>query len=279
MNPVAIPEEFAIFPNPDNPLEIKLQVFEGPLDLLLHLIRKKELDIYEVRLSDLTASYLSYLNIMQSINLDIAGEFLDIAATLILIKSRRLLPKPKTEEVVPDEDDPEELLRLRLIEYQKYKDAAYKLSVRDILGRDVFGRPEQEEILLADIEEKDPVFEEVSIYALMEAFQRVMERRPKITTHIVEMEKYRIEDRINELIDKFWLSPQILFEDMFTGDLSKSFIILTFMAMLEMAKMKIIRVVQLESMGPIHCTIHDDFELSVEKWNIQQQSDLELEVA
>ena len=98
-----------IFPNPENPLEIKIPLFEGPLDLLLHLIRKKEVSIAEVRLSELTASYLEYLEQLQSINLDLAGEFLEIAAMLILIKSRSLLPKSPVEIEDMEEEDPEEI--------------------------------------------------------------------------------------------------------------------------------------------------------------------------
>ena len=123
-----------LFPNPENPLEIKIPLFEGPLDLLLHLIRKKEVSIAEVKLSELTSSYLSYIELMQSVNLDIAGEFLEIAATLILIKSRHLLPKPIEEMEDEDEENPEEILRMRLLEYQRFKDAAFEISSRDVPG-------------------------------------------------------------------------------------------------------------------------------------------------
>ena len=175
--------DFLIFPNPQNPLEIKIPIFEGPLDLLLHLIRKKELDIYQVALSELTNSYLAYVEYMDAVDLDYAGEFLEIAATLIWIKSKHLLPKSPLE-VEEDEEDPEEQLRRQLIEYQKYKQAAFLLSCCDMLGRDVFPRPEIEEE--APTEENAPpqVFEEVSLYGLMDAFRRVMER-PRQTIHVI----------------------------------------------------------------------------------------------
>lgn len=195
-------EQSSIFPNPENPLEIKIPLFEGPLDLLLHLIRKKEVSIAEVRLSELTASYLEYLEQLQSINLDLAGEFLEIAAMLILIKSRSLLPKSPVEIEDFEEEDPEEILRRRLLEYQHYKDAAFELSSLDILGRDVFQRPENVE-LVADTEEADPEFEDVSVSALLEAFERVMKRMPKISRLVIEAETVRIEDRIEELIELF----------------------------------------------------------------------------
>ena len=186
----------ALFPDLQNPLEIRMSLFEGPLDLLLHLIRKKEVSIAEVRLSELTSSYLAYLNFMQSVNLGIAGEFLEIAATLILIKSRQLLPKPIVEAEELEEENPEEILRLRLLEYQCYKEAAFEIGSRDVLGRDIFARPETEEFI-SDEMETNPQFEEVSVFALMEAFQRVMERRPKITCHVVETESLKIEDHIS----------------------------------------------------------------------------------
>ena len=162
-----------LFPNPENPLEIKIPLFEGPLDLLLHLIRKKEVSIAEVKLSELTSSYLSYIELMQSVNLDIAGEFLEIAATLILIKSRHLLPKPIEEMEDEDEENPEEILRMRLLEYQRFKDAAFEISSRDVLWRDIFTRPETEEFV-SDQSEANPEFEDVSVFALMEAFQQVI---------------------------------------------------------------------------------------------------------
>ena len=132
-----------IYPDRETPLEVKIEIFEGPLELLLHLIRKKKVSIDEVRLADLTAAYLSYIRSLQAVDLDIAGEFLEIAATLILIKSRTLLPRPPLTEEGEEVEDPEETLRRRLMEYQRFKDAAYAIGARDWLGRDVFPRGEE----------------------------------------------------------------------------------------------------------------------------------------
>ena len=259
-------------------MEIKLPMFEGPLDLLLHLIRKKELDIYQVRLSELTTSYLAYLHLMETLNLDLAGEFLEIAATLILLKSRQLLPKPRVVEEL-GEEDPEELLRKRLIEYQRFKDAAFQLGSLDILGREVFSRPIEED-LVADAEEQFPQFEEVSLYALMDAFRKVLNRQPKITTHVVKMESYRIEDRIEELIQLFQKRSTLLFEELFELTDSRSRKVITLMAMLEMVKLKMLRIVQLSLLGPIHCVAHDLFEQQASDWQGQQEEEeVELEVA
>ncbi|MAA89246.1 MAG: segregation/condensation protein A [Deltaproteobacteria bacterium] len=267
-----------LFPNPENPLEIKIPLFEGPLDLLLHLIRKKEVSIAEVRLSELTSSYLSYLEMMQSVNLDIAGEFLEIAATLILIKSRQLLPKPIEEIDEEEVENPEEILRMRLLEYQRFKDAAFEIGSRDVLWRDIFTRPETEEFV-SDENEKNPEFEDVSVFALMEAFQQVMARRPKITRHVVETESLRIEDRIDQMIQLFNQRPRILFEDLFENIDQRSWLILTFMSLLEMVKIRLITLIQLEHLGPIHCTIHEDFQGNLKSWYELQEKEEPVENA
>ena len=254
-----------IFPNPENPLEIKIPLFEGPLDLLLHLIRKKEVSITEVRLSELTASYLEYLDKLQSINLDLAGEFLEIAAMLILIKSRSLLPKSPVDIEEFEEEDPEEILRRRLLEYQHYKEAAFELSSLDILGRDVFQRPENVE-LVSDSEEADPEYEDISVSALMEAFERVMKRLPKISRLIIETENVRIEVRIEELIEHFGKQQHCLFEELFERDKPLIWFIVTFMSILEMVRLHLLTIVQVDQLGAIHCTAHDDFEQHSNNW-------------
>ncbi len=269
--------EIPIFPDPNNPLKIKIPIFEGPLDLLLHLIRKKELDIYKVRLSELTASYLDYLDYMKAINLEVAGEFLEMAATLIWIKSKHLLPKPPVEEE-EIEEDPEERLRQQLIEYQRYKHAAFLLGSRDVLGRDVFSRPETDEVSVARAEVGEEIFEEVSLYALMESFRNIMSR-PRVTTHVVEVEQYRIEDRIEELIQWFTVQPQSEFEKLFERDHSRALVIITFMATLEMVKFKLIRVVQEHLFGPILCLVRDEFHDNVKRWYEQNQPESERHIA
>ena len=265
-NSIYIPK---IFPNPENSLEIKIPFFEGPLDLLLHLIRKKEVSIEEVRLSELTASYMEYVEMMQSINLDLAGEFLEIAAMLILIKSRHLLPRtPEDLEEIEDED-PEEILRRRLLEYQHYKDAAFELGSLDILGRDVFQRPENFE-LVGNVEEVDQEYEDISVSALMEAFERVMKKLPKQSRHFVEAETIRIEDRIEEMIQTFMKKQHCLFEEFFAGEKSKLWLIITFMALLEMARLRLIKILQVDQHGTIHCTRHENFDKNIVEWyNLQ----------
>ena len=257
----------SIFINPDNPMEIKIPLFEGPLDLLLHLIRKKEVPISEVSLSELTGSYLDYIEKLQSINLDLAGDFLEIAAILILIKSRSLLPKTNVEIEDFEEEDPEEILRRRLLEYQHYKDAAFGLSSRDLLGRDVFQRPENIE-LIADNEENDPEYEDVTIYALLEAFERVVRRMPKVSRLVIETETIRVEDCIEELIILFGKNKLYLFDELFEKNREKVWLIVTFISILEMVRLRLVNVIQIEPLGAIHCTTHKDFEKNCDEWFI-----------
>lgn len=259
--------ELPIFPDTQNPLSIKLSMFEGPLDLLLHLIRKKQVAIYEIRLSELTSAYLSYLDWMQSINLDVAGEFLEIAATLIWIKSNDLLPKPHADENL-NEENPEETLKRRLMEYQRYKEAGFKLGSRDLLGRDVFIHPQEDpDESHSPLVTADPIFEDVSVFQLMEAFRRLTERRPRIITeHRVHAEDYRIEDLIEDLIQRFLTSPQQTFSSFFEPDAPRSLWTVTFMAMLEMVKSKLIGFNQTELFGEILCYLHPDFSQNLERW-------------
>jgi len=260
-----------IFSNPENSLEIKIPLFEGPLDLLLHLIRKKEVPIEEVRLSELTASYLEYLENLQSINLDLAGEFLEIAAMMILIKSRTLLPKTHLEEDELEEEDPEEILRRRLLEYQYYKNAAFELGSLDILGRDIFQRPENVK-LISDSEEKNPEYEDISVAALMEAFERVMKRLPKINKYLIEAETIGVEDRVEELIEYFTKNKLCLFHELFEKDKPKSWFILTFISILEMMRLRILSIHQISLFGLIHCKRHQDFEKNIVEWYELQKS-------
>ena len=259
-----------IYPDREKPLEVKIEIFEGPLELLLHLIRKKKVSIDEVRLADLTAAYLSYIRALQAVDLDIAGEFLEIAATLILIKSRTLLPRPPLADEGEEGEDPEEILRRRLMEYQRFKDAAFAIGARDWLGRDVFPRGEDnpdESVEKADeINENQSVSEEVSLIDLLDSFKLVMQRRPKIHHHQVEPERYRIEDRIIDLLNMLQTKASLSYENLYPKSHNRSHLILTFLAVLEMLKHRLIQVVQSETFGPIHCLPHPELEKTLPIW-------------
>jgi segregation and condensation protein A len=229
---------------------VKLQHFEGPLDLLIHLIKRNEVNIYDIPIALITDQYLTYLAFMQELNLDLAGEFLVMAATLIHIKSRLLLPRPTPEiEGELDEEDPRDALVRRLLEHQRYKAAAELLHEREILRSAQFPRPDG---AVADLvgEPVEPELE-VDLFTLIAAFRTVVERaktRPKV---VLPPEQLSIEQRIDQLLERLSETEAVGFEELFADASSRQDLIVTFLAMLEMIRLKLIRVFQSGSFGPI----------------------------
>src|SRR3954462_14011637 len=227
---------------------VRLDKFEGPLDLLLHLIKQHEVDIYDIPIAAVTAQYLEYIDMMQELNLDVAGEFLVMAATLIHIKSRMLLPRVDPTQEDPDEDPREALVR-RLLEHQKFKAAAELLHERETLRSAQWTRPDGP---IAEIAGEAPEPEiEVDLFSLIAAFRSVVERakqRPKV---YLPSEQIPIEDRIEQLMAKLSETEACGFEDLFADVQSRSGIVVTFLAMLEMIRLKLIRVFQSGVLVPI----------------------------
>jgi len=227
---------------------VRLENFEGPLDLLLHLIRKHELSIYDIPIALITEQYLGYLELMQEMNLDVAGEFLVMAATLIHIKSRMLLPRPDPAQEEPEED-PRDVLMRRLLEHQKFKAAAELLHERETVRSAQWTRADGP---IAEIAGEAPEPEiEVDLFSLITAFRAVVERakqRPKI---YLPGEQIPIEDRIEQLLGKLSETEACGFEDLFASDATRGDMIVTFLAMLEMIRLKLIRVFQSGAMGGI----------------------------
>jgi segregation and condensation protein A len=227
---------------------VRLQNFEGPLDLLLHLIKKNELNIYEIPITLITAQYLEYIDLMQELNLDIAGEFLVMAATLIHIKSRMLLPRPDPTQEDPEEDPREALVR-RLLEHQKFKAAAELLHERETLRSAQWTRPDGP---IAEIAGEAPEPEiEVDLFSLISAFRNVVERakaRPKV---YLPAEQIPIETRIEQLMERLSETEACGFEDLFDDVQTKPGLVVTFLALLEMIRLKLIRVFQSSALGPI----------------------------
>ena len=229
---------------------VKLQAFEGPLDLLVHLIRKNEVNIYDIPISLVTEQYLGYIGLMQELNLDIAGEFLVMAATLIHIKSRMLLPRP--EQALEDgaEEDPREALVRRLLEHQKYKAAAELLHDRETLRSAQFTRADAS-VSAAAGDAYEPELE-VDLFGLLAAFKGVLERASRRPRMILPPEQMSIEARIGQLLGRLSETEACGFEDLFAdGDGSRPFMIVTFLALLEMIRLKLIRVFQGGSLGAI----------------------------
>ena len=225
---------------------VKLEIFEGPLDLLLHLIKKNEVSITDIPVAPITEQYLATLELMQSLNLDVAGEFLVMAATLIHIKSRMLLPPDELDQEEQEEGDPRAELMRRLLEYQRFKEAAGELERREILRRDVFVRsPEPPE------EVETVGFESVSLFDLISALRAVMERLPKESIHEVALEKVSVREKMGLLLDGLHQRGKVIFQSLFAGAASRLEVVVTFLAMLELVKIRAVRVWQEEPAGPI----------------------------
>jgi segregation and condensation protein A len=229
---------------------VRLEGFEGPLDLLIHLIKKNEVNVYDIPIAIITAQYLEYLRLLQELKLDVAGEFLVMAATLIHIKSRMLLPRPGPDQLEEgEEEDPREALVRRLLEHQKFKAAAELLHDRETLRSALFLRPES---AIADVAGNDLEPElEVDLFSLLAAFRGVLERGKTRPRMLLPPEQISIEERIEQLLERLSESESAGFEDLFVDVSSRQDLIVTFLALLEMIRLKLIRVFQSGSFGPI----------------------------
>ena len=229
---------------------VKLSNFEGPLDLLLHLIKKHEVDIHDIPIALITAQYLETIAMMQELDLDVAGEFLVMAATLIHIKSKMLLPRPETAAGVEGEvEDPRDALVRRLLEHQKFKAAAGLLHEREQLRAAQWLRPDGRVAELAG-DEYEPELE-VDLFSLMNAFQAVVQRlkqRPKV---LLPPEEIPVEQRIEQLLARLSETEAMGFDDLFSDADHRRGLIVTFLALLEMIRLKLVRVFQSGSFGPI----------------------------
>ncbi|MDO8527934.1 MAG: segregation/condensation protein A [Deltaproteobacteria bacterium] len=218
--------------------KVNLPAFEGPLDLLLYLIRKNDLDVYDIPISFITEEYLKYLDTMRELNIDLAGEFLAMAAELILIKSKTLLPS-MDEEAEEEETDPRAELAKRLLEYQRFKMAASRLQGRWMLGRDLFLRTQTKE---EETETEAPIMGEV--FQLMSAFSDVLKRLPKDVYHEVAVDRLSTTDRIYQLIDLLNMNTAMTLSELLPDPLTRYDVVITFLALLEMSRLKMIKVYQ-----------------------------------
>ena len=212
----AAPED--VFESQLESINIKLQAFEGPLDLLVHQIKKNQMNIYDIQISVVTRQYLEYLDLLQELNLDVASEFLVMAATLIHIKSKMLLPRPETATGDPeDEEDPRDALVRRLLEHQKFKAAAELLHERAVLRGAQWIRPDAS---IAEIAGDDYAYEpeiEVDLFSLLAAFRGVLERAKQRPPMVLPPEQQSVESRIEELLNMLSETDACGFEDLFAG--------------------------------------------------------------
>jgi segregation and condensation protein A len=227
---------------------VRLINFEGPLDLLLHLIKKHEMNVYDIKISTVTQQYLEYLDLMQEMNLDVVGEFLVMAATLIHIKSRMLLPRPDPTQEDPEEDPRDALVR-RLVEHQRFKAAAELLHEKEIQRSAMWTRADGP---VAEVVGTAPEPEiEVDLFSLMAAFRQVLERaraRPRV---LLPPEQIPIETRIEQLLERLSETEACGFEELFADVQTRAGMIVTFLALLEMIRLKLVRVFQQSSFTPI----------------------------
>ena len=231
-------------------IKIKVQAFEGPLDLLVHLIKKNQMNVYDIQIAVITRQYLEYLDLMQELNLDVASEFLVMAATLIHIKSKLLLPRPETAAGDPvDDEDPRDALVRRLLEHQKFKAAAELLHDKETLRSAQWARPDSriQEIAGDDYEPEI----EVDLFSLLSAFKQVLERARERPPVLLPPEEIPIETRIEQLLERLSETEACGFEDLFAADATRGDMIVTFLAMLEMIRLKLIRVFQQGGAGAI----------------------------
>jgi len=233
---------------------IKLDVFEGPLDLLLHLVKKNEVEVSDVPTAAITEQYLGYLDMMDQLQLDVAGEYLVMAATLLLIKSRTLLP-PSEEDLEEEELDPRANLVRQLLEYQRYREAALELSERPLLNRDVFARPpldaDSEELAELKVDEGPPRVR-ATVWDLFEAFRRVLQKTEEPEpVHEVELERVSLRDRARLLLSTLQSARCIDFESLFADGATRMEVVVTFLALLELVRLKAVAATQEEHFGRI----------------------------
>jgi segregation and condensation protein A len=242
-------------------INIKIDAFEGPMDLLLHLIKKAEVDIYDIPISEITEQYIGYLKKMEELDLNIASEFLVMAATLLEIKSQMLLPKKKTvDDKISADMDPRQELVEKLVEYKKYKEFAEKLKYIETDNFVYFKPPE----IIEDIENVEIMFKNITLENLMHAFKKIVNtyenkfnKRSAIPRDI-DFDEYRIEDKMSDIQRLLQKSKRVSFSCFFEGAENKLEIIVIFLAMLELIKLKHISVIQYNNFGDIVIEGQDD---------------------
>ena len=230
--------------------KIKLEVFEGPLDLLLYLIKKDELNIYDIPIAQITDQYMEYLDMMKLLDLDVVGDFLVMAATLMQIKSKMLLP-PDPSEQAAEELDPRDELVQRLLEYKKFKEAAKDLGNKELIRQDFFRRKLDEEKLKELKENATEVYFEASLFDLISAFANALKNVPRDVFYDVIKEEFTVEQKIHDILHLFLHHNTVFLADLFAKARSKDEVIVTFMAILELIRLREVVAMQKGIFGDI----------------------------
>jgi segregation and condensation protein A len=245
---VAVPEGMESV-LPDDAPRIQLPLFEGPLDLLLYLIKREKIDIHDIPIAPITHQYMEYLDLMRELNLDVAGEFMVMAATLIHIKSKMLVPVEPTEAEGEEEAvDPREELVRRLLEFQRYKEAAGVLHQQAQIRAAQWTRPDT---VIPAFDDAGEEMLEAGLYDLIAAFKELLDRRKTLLAHEIETEGPPIEQRMDELLAMIREGESLEFLELFAALETKPEMITTFLALLELIRLKRVRVYQRGMFGPI----------------------------
>lgn len=230
--------------------KLKLDLFEGPLDLLLFLIKKDDIDIKDIPIVKITEQYMQYIETMKLLDLDVVGDFLVMAATLMQIKSKMLLP-PDPSEVTEEELDPRDELVRRLMEYKKFKEIAADLQLKEIKRRDLFARNYDEDSIEQFREDAREIFFEANLFDLINALTDALKRVPEEVLHEIIKEEFTVEQKIHDVLHSLLEQPVVMLKDVFSRAKSKTEVIVTFLAVLELIRLKEIKVVQKAIFGEI----------------------------
>ena len=233
---------------PEDAPRIHLPVFEGPLDLLLYLIRRDKIDIHDIPIAPITRQYMEYLDLMQQLNLDVAGEFMVMAATLIHIKSKMLVPIDPTEAEGEEQEDPRDALVQRLLEFQRYKEAAGLLHEKGQVRAATWTRPDT---VIPAFDDAGEEMLEAGLFDLISAFKELLDRRKTLLAHSVEHEGKSVEQRMEEMLALLREGESLEFLELFAAQETKADMILTFLALLELIRLKRVKVYQRGMFGAI----------------------------
>jgi segregation and condensation protein A len=250
------------------PYQVRIDNFEGPLDLLLHLIKKSEINIYDIPIAVIAKQYLEYLEAMEDLNLTVAGEFLVMAATLLQIKSKMLLPVDETAEDEEEGPDPREELVRRLLEYKQFKDAARQLDNQERMWREHYSR---EQSPLVELDSDEALLEDMSLFDLVDALKGILDRNPGKQLLEIIPDNLTVRDRMNAILEALEGQESVTFSSLFESSSHRMVIIVTFLALLELIRLRTARVFQGENFGSILVSrtfslVPDPAELDETEW-------------
>ncbi len=250
------------------PYQVRIENFEGPLDLLLHLIKKSEINIYDIPIHLIAQQYLTYIEAMEDLNLTVAGEFLVMAATLLQIKSKMLLPADETAADEEDGPDPREELVRRLLEYKQFKDAARQLDEHERLWREIYSREQSPAV---ELESDETLLDNVSLFDIVNALQGILDRNPGKKLMEILPDNLTVRERMNAILEMLEGQESVNFVELFERSCHRLVIIVTFLALLELMRLRTARVFQAEHFGPILVSrtfslVPDPAELDDAEW-------------